>query len=214
MKTDELIAMLAKRDSGIDPRDVTKRVRLGLSLGIGFSVCLMLLFWGLNPHVLQDALTQTQFWVKVLMPISLAVLAWLLFQDLARPGARLKFAWGLVGTPWLVMALLGISFLVEAPAAQRAELIFGDTWKICSLSIALICAPMFLAGLWIMRGLAPTRLALSGGICGAFAGGVGTFIYALHCPELAVPFVATWYGLGMLFWVVVGGVLGRKLLAW
>jgi hypothetical protein len=214
MKTDDLIAMLAKGDTGIDPQQVAKRQWLGMGMGTGIAACLMLLFWGMNPHVLQDALTQPTFWMKVLFPLSLAALAWVLFQDLARPGVRAKFASGLVVVPWLVMAFLSASVLMDAPPTQRAELIFGHTWKLCSLSIALICAPVFVAALWVMRGLAPTRLALSGAVCGAWAGGVGAFIYALHCPELAVPFVAIWYGLGMLFWAVVGALLGPKLLAW
>jgi hypothetical protein len=214
MKTDDLITMLAAGDTGVDPQQAAKRQWLGLGAGAGFAVGLMLLFWGINPHLLQDALTPPQFWVKAFFPLSLAALAWVLFQDLARPGARLKFAWTLVSAPWLVLALLAASLLIGAPPTQRAELVFGHTWKLCSVSIALICAPVFIAALWVMRGLAPTRLALSGAMCGALAGGVGAFIYALHCPELATPFVAIWYGLGMLFWVVVGVFTGPKLLAW
>jgi hypothetical protein len=214
MKTDDLIAMLAAGDTGVDPQQAATRQWRGMSAGAAFAMALMLLFWGFNPRLLQDAMTQPQFWLKALFPLSLAALAWVLFQDLARPGARPKFAWALVGAPWLVVALLGASMLMSAPPTQHAELIFGTTWKLCSMSIALICAPVFVAALWVMRGLAPTRLALSGAMCGALAGGVGAFIYALHCPELATPFVAVWYGLGMLFWVVVGAFLGPKLLAW
>jgi hypothetical protein len=214
MKTDDLIAMLATGDTGVDPQQAATRQWLGLGAGSVFAMALMLLFWGFNPRLLQDAMTQSQFWLKALFPLSLAALAWVLFQDLARPGARPKFAWVLVGAPWLVVALLGASMLMSAPHTQHAELIFGTTWKLCSMSIALICAPVFVAALWVMRGLAPTRLALCGAMCGALAGGVGAFIYALHCPELATPFVAIWYGLGMFFWVVVGVFAGPKLLAW
>jgi hypothetical protein len=39
-------------------------------------------------------------------------------------------------------------------------------------------------------------------------------VYALHCPELAAPFLAVWYVLGMAIPVLVGAALGRWLLRW
>ena len=65
-----------------------------------------------------------------------------------------------------------------------------------------------------MKGLAPTRLALAGAAAGLLAGAGGALIYALHCPEMAAPFLAIWYLLGMLIPTAVGALLGPRLLRW
>ena len=43
---------------------------------------------------------------------------------------------------------------------------------------------------------------------------VATAVYALHCPEMAAPFLATWYLAGMLIPTVAGALLGPRLLRW
>jgi hypothetical protein len=66
----------------------------------------------------------------------------------------------------------------------------------------------------VLRGLAPTRPALAGAAAGALAGGVGGAVYALHCMELAAPFLAVWYVAGIVLPVVLGALLGPRLLRW
>jgi hypothetical protein len=39
-------------------------------------------------------------------------------------------------------------------------------------------------------------------------------VYALHCPELAAPFLAIWYLLGMLIPTAIGAWLGPRPLRW
>jgi hypothetical protein len=46
------------------------------------------------------------------------------------------------------------------------------------------------------------------------AGATGALVYTLHCPELAAPFLAVWYLLGMLVPAAVGLLLGSRLLRW
>ena len=53
-----------------------------------------------------------------------------------------------------------------------------------------------------------------GAAAGALAGGVGAAVYALHCPELSAPFIAVWYVSGIAVPVLVGALLGRRLLRW
>ncbi|HSV58580.1 MAG TPA: NrsF family protein, partial [Variovorax sp.] len=70
------------------------------------------------------------------------------------------------------------------------------------------------AALLALKGLAPTRPALAGAAAGIMAGGAGATVYALHCPELAAPFLAVWYVAGMLIPVVAGALIGPRLLRW
>jgi hypothetical protein len=74
--------------------------------------------------------------------------------------------------------------------------------------------PAFIAVFWALRGLAPTRLRLAGACGGLLAGTIATAAYCVHCPEMQVPFWATWYTLGMLLPTAAGAALGPRLLRW
>jgi len=65
-----------------------------------------------------------------------------------------------------------------------------------------------------LRNLAPTRLPAAGAAAGALAGGIAAAAYALHCDEMALPFVALWYVLGMAIPAVLGAVLAPPWLRW
>jgi hypothetical protein len=67
---------------------------------------------------------------------------------------------------------------------------------------------------WALRGLAPTRLRLTGGIAGFAAGSIGALAYSLHCPELAAPFIGVWYLLGITICASLGVWAGPRLLRW
>ena len=112
------------------------------------------------------------------------------------------------------MWLLASFLLIGADFEQRHVLLFGRTSKSCPWLIALLSVPVFVAVIWAMKGLAPTRLRVAGGAAGLAAGAVGALIYCLHCPEMAAPFIGTWYLLGMLIPTAAGAVLGPRLLHW
>jgi len=131
-----------------------------------------------------------------------------------RPGATGgRLPWGFV-LPVAVMWLLGAIALFGAVPPARMELLFGGTWRSCPFGIALLSIPVFGAVLWAMTGLAPTRLALAGGAAGLLAGAIGALIYALHCTEMAAPFIGAWYVAGILLPAAAGAVLGPRLLRW
>jgi len=92
--------------------------------------------------------------------------------------------------------------------------LLGQTWTVCPGLIALLSLPVLVGTLWAMKGLAPTQPILAGAAAGLLAGAVATAVYALHCPEMAAPFLATWYLAGMLIPTVAGALLGPRLLRW
>jgi hypothetical protein len=71
-----------------------------------------------------------------------------------------------------------------------------------------------LASFLALRTFAPTRPAWAGAVAGLVAGALGAFAYAFHCPEMAPPFLAVWYSLGMLIPAAAGALLGPRLLRW
>jgi len=213
MKTDDLIAMLATGVAPVDPQLAAKRFRTGLGAGVLGALLLLLSLYGLNPQ-LQEVARLPMFWGKLAYPASLATIALLLAQRLSHPGVPLGRAPAALLLPILAIALLAIWVLAQAAAPQRPALLLGQTWKTCALSIALVSTPVFVAVLWIMKGLAPTRLRHAGAAAGLLASTLGALVYALHCPEIEAPFLLVWYGAGMAIPVAVGALLGPKLLRW
>ncbi len=59
----------------------------------------------------------------------------------------------------------------------------------------------------------PTQLATAGALAGRAAGSISALVYALHCTDDSLTFVALWYGLAIALCTVVGGLLGPRVFA-
>ena len=213
MKTDDLIGMLATGVQPVPNGVAANRFRTALLWGVPGALAVLFAFYGLRPDFAQAALLP-MFWVKLIFPFLVAVSALLLTSRVSHPGMRLGRAWlGLV-LPWAVLTAGALWVLQQAEPAQRLELALGRTWPSCVFNIALVSLPAFVAVLWAVKGLAPTRLSLAGACAGLLAGGVGTMVYALHCPEMQAPFLAVWYVLGMAVPAGLGALVGPRLLRW
>jgi hypothetical protein len=213
VKTDELISMLAAGAAPVDARAPQRRIALALAVGAAVAVPMMFAMLGLNPQ-LGEMAAVPMFWIKVGFSALLAFGALLVVMRLGRPGMRLAWTPGAMAVPLLVMWSLAAIALLHAAPGERGALVMGSTWSVCPYNIAVLAAPALVAALWAMRGMAPTRPALAGGVAGFLAGAVGALVYTLHCPELAAPFLGLWYLLGMLIPAAVGAVLGPLLLRW
>ncbi len=211
--TDDLIDRLSHdlepaRGGGVGRRLAVAAGVGGAAAGLG-----MVLLLGLRPDMPQ-ALETRMFWVKLGYTGALGALGLWAVERLSRPAGdparRL---------PWLVlplaaMAAMAVLQLGFAPSEMRRSLLMGASASVCSWNIALTAVPVFVGLIWAMRGLAPTRLRLAGATAGLAAGGFGAAIYALHCPEVAAPFVAVWYTLGVVTPAAVGALVGPRLLRW
>ena len=213
MKTDDLIGLLANGVQPVPRRAATRRLGFALLAGLPLAALFMLTQFGLRRDLVQ-AMFWPMLWMKILFPFFIAWGGFLLAQRLARPGARVGLAWLVVAAPVLLIWAMGATSWFGAPSGERMALLLGATSQTCVFSIGLISAPVFVAGLIAMKGLAPTRPAVAGAAVGALAGGAGAAVYALHCPEIAAPFLAVWYVLGMLVPVVLGAALGPRLFRW
>jgi hypothetical protein len=213
MKTDELIDMLA---SGVGPAEADAlRVRYTAALGWGAfgSTLLMAILLGVRPDVV-EAVRLPMFWMKLAFPAALLAGALMATIRLSRPGVQLGRVAAALAAPVLAMWLIAALVLLAAAPGEREVLVFGDTWKGCLVNVPMLSLPLFVASLWAARGFAPTRLALAGAAAGLLSGAGGALVYALHCPELAAPFLGIWYVLGMLIPTALGALLGPRLLRW
>ncbi|MDR6583876.1 hypothetical protein HBH1_03288 [Herbaspirillum sp. BH-1] len=213
MKTDELIAMMASGVAPVDRRLPLRQMVQALTLGAVLSLLLMLKIYGLRPD-LGVMLEVPMFWIKLAFPSALAVGAMLVLRRLMRPGLRVGATWAGIALPSLAIWTGGALVLFSSPAAQRLPLLMGSTWRSCPFNIALLSVPLFIGIFWAVRGMAPTRLRLTGAVAGLLAGAVATMVYCLHCPEMEAPFWGLWYFLGMLVPAFAGLLLGPRLLRW
>jgi hypothetical protein len=213
MQTETLAAMLALNVEPVAPSRTPRRYILGITAGALIAFVLMSGALHVNPALTREA-AQRAFWVREAFCAALGALSVLALARLARPGDRLGLWPAGIALVIATMWLLAAAALWSAVPQSRVHLLVGTTASVCPFLIALLAAPLFVALVWILKDLAPTRLRWAGATAGFAAGSLGALIYSLHCPELAPPFIGTWYLLGMLIPAGIGALLGPRLLRW
>jgi hypothetical protein len=113
-----------------------------------------------------------------------------------------------------VLGAIALVELAGVPAGERRGLWLGQTALTCPWLIAALAIPIFVAALWALRSLAPTRQRLAGFSAGGLAGAAAAALYALHCNENAAAFVVSWYTVGILVPGLVGILIGPRVLHW
>lgn len=213
MRTDELIGRLA---TGLEPaprRAFERRLAVGLAIGLAIAVVFVRLAYGLRGDLVQ-AMGEPMMAIKFAFPATVGLLAIAWLRRLATPGMP---AGGLAlaqGLPFAAMAALaGAAWLASLPG-ERLVLLLGETWMVCSVSIVLGAMPALAATHWALRRAAPTDLPRAGAAAGLLSGSAGAIAYALHCPELAAPFLLVWNGLGMLACAALGAAIAPRVLRW
>lgn len=213
MKTDELISLLATGADAVEPHAAERRYAKAIAFGACGALVLMLSLVRIRPDLAEAALLP-MFWLKIGFVASLVAAGLFAALRLSRPGARLDWVPATIATPVLIMWAIAVFTLIQADPEQRVSLFFGSTWRACPPLIALISAPVFIAVMWAMRGLAPTQPRFAGFAAGLLSGASAALVYCLHCPEVEAPFIGFWYLLGMLIPAGAGAFLGRPLLRW
>jgi hypothetical protein len=213
MNTDDFISQLA---TGVVPADrwiLAKRFTLAVLVGFPGAILLVIGILGVRPDLAQAAVTPL-FWAKIAFPLCLMMGALSMAMRLARPAMRPGLGMILIGVTIAAVWGLAIYTLMSASPEARVTLILGESWRVCALNITVLSIPGFVAVFWALRGLAPTRLELTGAIGGLLAGAMATSAYCLYCPEMEVPFWGFWYLMGMVVPTTVGVFLGPRWLRW
>src|SRR6478672_1268641 len=161
MKTEDLVTMLATGEATVEENAAARRYSTAIGWGAFGATLLMALVLGVRAD-LAAAAGLPMFWVKILFSGALTMASIVIALRLSQPGARLVPGAVALGAPILGMWILAAVTLARAQPALWPELLFGQTWTSCPLLIAMLSIPMFVAALWAMKGLAPTRLRLAG----------------------------------------------------
>jgi hypothetical protein len=211
--SDDLIQRLSADLRPVPKFAVARRLALGVGAGAAVSAALIGLTLGFRVDM-QHAICGSMFWVKLAYTLALAGVALWTCERLTRPAAagQRRALW--LAAPFLVLAGLAVWQLVKSPAQMRMHMMMGDSAMICPWLILTFALPPLAGLVWAVRGLAPTRLRLTGAMLGMAAGGAGASAYALHCPESTAAFMAIWYTLGIIAAGVCGGLLGSRVLRW
>ena len=213
MKTEALVSFLSRGPVQADTAAPTRKLALAAGPALLGSVLAMLALLGLRTDLASAALLP-MFWLKLAFPIALAFGAFAAASRLARPGNAATGAWAAIAATVLVVWAMAFISLVQAPPGSRMSMLEGSTAIECVASIALLALPLFAAALWVQRSLAPTRPRTAGAAAGLLAGSLAAAVYAPHCIEMALPFLAVWYVLGMSIPAALGALVGPRLLRW
>ena len=165
-------------------------------------------------HDLLLATATSIFWVKLLFPLFLAMVALVAWRMTLHPGFELSAAGWLIATYITGYWALSLSIVLPADKPTLVAEFLGTTWYECMAYIAVISLPMTACLLWISRRygvLRPTQCGFFGGLA---AGGMAASLYAVHCREPGLLFLGSWYVLGAFIPALAGASMGRALLKW
>jgi hypothetical protein len=213
MKTEDLIIMLATNVEPVDHRQLKRTVGVTVMVGAAVALGAMLLLFGVRADLSATGaaaflLLKLAFMVALLAPASVYLLR------LARPGGERRVPMAVVVAPFVAIVLLAAISLAFAPIAHWDDMIVGDRWLECLVSIPVIAIVPFAAIILALRRAAPTDLVRAGALGGLIAGAVSATGYALHCMDDSLPFVALWYGGTIAICTLAGALLGPRLLRW
>ena len=213
MKTEALIAMLARGEARVAPRSVERRLAATVAAALLLTLIVALATLGARKD-LGAAAQLPMFWWKLAVPLAVGTLSFAAARRLASPGRRTGAAAALGVALLAVLWAVAAADVASAPAATRAALVLGHSAMACVALIATLSLPILAALFVALRSLAPTRLPAAGAAAGALAGGIAAAAYALHCNEMTLPFVAVWYVLGMAIPTALGAQLAPRWLRW
>jgi hypothetical protein len=213
MKTDDLVALLSTNLEPVDRRLVVRTLCVALAAGSIVALGITLVGLGVRSDLMTShALTFLA--MKLAFALGTVGLALVYLTRLACPGGEQKMPSFLVAIPFLVVVFLAAISLGAAPRSHWDQMIVGDQWLECLVSIPIIAIVPFAVSIRAVRRAAPTNLVRAGAFAGLVAGGVSAMAYAVHCTDDSLPFVAVWYGGTIVLCTLAGAVSGPRLLRW
>ena len=213
MRTDDLIDRLATNPRPI-PGGAVQRRFVGVAAAGALAALVLVLTWLHLRADLAEAMTGRMFWMKATYTTLMAIAGFWALERLARPDGVPRRALTFGAVVLVVFVVAGLTQGLLTHPEQRMIMLRGHSWSVCARNILALSLPGLAATLLVLRGMAPTRPALTGFAAGAFSGGVAATVYGLHCGESTMVFVGVWYTLGVLGVGALGAVIGRWALRW
>jgi hypothetical protein len=211
MRTEDLIRALAN-DSASQPEPVARRFVTLALVGVLAAACVFTLILTPRPD-LSVAIATPRVAFKFVIAITLVGAAGALALRVMRPEAQSSL-WSIL-VPALALLTVGVvAELIGSPPAAWRQLLLGSNALACVTLVPLLSLLPLGAILVALRYGAPSQPRVAGATAGLLAGGIGSALYALHCPDDSPLFVAAWYGLSITVVTALGAALGARLLRW
>jgi hypothetical protein len=212
MRTEDLINALVV-DLTVSKAPFRRILFAAITLGALIATAIFLLRLGVRPDFGQ-ALETPRFLFKFVVTLSLVIAATALLSRLAIPGVSTGlWAWGWLSAPALLVVAVAAELLVM-PAGSWWSSLVGSNSRVCLTLIPLLSIAPLACVLLALRHGAPTNPGLAGAIAGLVAGGIAATLYAALCTDDSPLFVAAWYPLAIGVVVLVGYVVGSRVLRW
>lgn len=213
MKTDELIKALSLEVAAVPRTAMARQMVLWIVPAALISFLLMLATEGLRPDLI-TAMGRPAIWVKFAIVLALSGAALAAVVHASRPdqsGQKFLILFGVV-----VLAAMagGLIQLLNHDSSIWLRAWLGNSSAECPFIIIGLSVPLFVAIMFVMRQTAPANARIAGAAAGLLAGGLSALIYALHCGEPAIAFVATWYVGGIVAVGALGALIGPRVLRW
>jgi len=211
--TDDLIARLAADLKPVRRTAMVRRLWLAALPALLVSAVLMLVWLGPRPDM-AEAVGTPIFWIKSGYTLGLGLFGLWAVERLSRPAESGKAP---LITAALLLAAVAIAAVLDyvlMPASARELMLMGSSAQRCPFYIMALSVPFLAANVMLMRRLAPTNLTWAGTAAGLMAGALGAWVYSFHCTEPGLPFLASWYSLGIAAITALGAAFGRFLLRW
>ena len=213
MRTDDLIDVLSTHVEQVDRRQLMRMIGAAIGISTALVVAVVLVVLGVRPDLIAAGpiaflFLKLAFTAVVLVPASIFLVR------LARPGGEHKTPVTLLALPFIVIMALAAVSLALTPSSHWHDVVLGDQWLECLLSIPIIAVVPFVVLVWVVQRTAPTDLSRAGALAGLVAGTVSAIGYAFHCTDDSLPFIALWYGGTIAVCTLAGAALGPRLLRW
>ena len=150
MKTDDLISMLSTNVERVDRGQVVRNVSFAILVGTAAALVAMLFAHGVRTD-LSKVSTLIYLPLKLVFTMGTLVLTAIALTKLARPGGERTTPVALVALPFLMIMLLAAISLAAAPSSHWKNMIVGDQWLECLLSIPIIAIVPFAVIIWALR---------------------------------------------------------------
>ncbi len=211
MNTEDLIDILSKDTTSVRSHWLSLP-SVTLLAGV-LSVGVMLVFMGLRLDW-----PSWQSWFSLAMKLILAttVLSMALYRlrSAFRPEVSLKGSLKDFSVPLAVLLVLALgSLIIRSPSTWEAA-IRGETLLICITAIPLLSLPILAGTLWVLHKGAVSDAFRCGLLAGLIAGASAVLVYSLHCPEDDPAFYGIWYTFGVTGSMLIGGIVGKRVLRW
>lgn len=177
------------------------------------SAGVMLVFMGLR---LDWSSWQAGFGLAMKLLLAATVLSMALYRlrSAVRPEVSLKGSLRAFAVPMAALLVLALgSLIIRSPSTWEAA-IRGETLLICLTAIPLLSLPTLAGTLWVLRKGAVSDAFRCGLLAGLLAGAVAVLIYSMYCTEDDPAFYGLWYTVGVSVSMLIGGLIGKRVLRW